>query len=322
MNTLLRQVVAAVLALGLPLGAPQAAYPEKAVTFIVPFPPGGRTDLMARLLTQHLAKPLGQPAVVVNKPGAGGVLGAREVGAAPPDGYTIGFFSTAVVTAQYTVPTPTDLKDYAAISVVNIDPMALAVKADAPWKTLKDLVAHGNQNPGKLRVGMIPGASAQIFAASFTNAARIQGTYVPFKGDSDGAAALAGGHIEVHVAVPVSYKALSEAGKVRVLALASEARSPMYKDVPTFRENGVDLVIGSFHAAFAPRRTPPEVLRALEVAIDKAMREPELIKQMEASSLGYANMNQKETAAFIARQDEVYREVIDKVGMRVPPAKK
>jgi tripartite-type tricarboxylate transporter receptor subunit TctC len=311
----------AALALFLPCAAP-AAYPEKAVTVIVPFPPGGRTDLMARVLTQQLSKALGQTAVVVNKPGAGGVLGAREVASAAPDGYTLGVFSTAVVTAQYTVPTPTDLKDYAAISVINIDPMALAVKADAPWKTLKDLVGYGRQNPGKLRIATIPGASAQIFAASFANAAGVQGPYVPFKGDSDGATALAGGHIDVHVAVPVSYKALAEGGKVRVLALASESRSAMYKDVPTFRENGVDLVIGSFHIVFAPRRTPPDVLRTLEAAVDKAMREPELVKQMEASSLGYANMNQKETATYLAQQDEVYRQVIDKVGLRVAPAKK
>jgi tripartite-type tricarboxylate transporter receptor subunit TctC len=314
-------LAAAALALALPLVPAHAAYPEKAVTFIVPFPAGGRTDLMGRLLTQHLAKHLGQAAVVVNKPGAGGVLGAKEVASASPDGYTLGVFSTAVVTAQYTVQTPTDLKDYVLVAVINVDPMALAVKADAPWKTLKDLVAQGKQNPGKLRIGMIPGASAQIFAASFTHAAGVQGTFVPFKGDSDGAAALAGGHIDVHVAVPVSYKALAEAGKVRVLALASEARSALYKETPTFRENGVDLVIGSFHGVFAPRGTPPEALRALAAAVDTTMREPELRKQMEASSLGYANLGGKEAGAFLAQQDEVYRKIIDAVGMRAPKQK-
>jgi tripartite-type tricarboxylate transporter receptor subunit TctC len=317
-----RSAVAAILlALACPLAPAHAGYPEKAVSFIVPFPPGGRTDLTARLITQHLQKHLGQPAVVVNKPGAGGVLGAKEVAGAAPDGYTLGVFSTAVVTAQYTVPTPTSLEDYAAIAVVNIDPMAVAVKADAPWKTLKELVAHGAANPGKLRVGMIPGASAQIFAAGFANAAKIQTTFVPFKGDADGAAALAGGHIDVHVAVPVSYKALMEANKVRMLAVAAESRSALYKDVATFRENGVDLVIGSFHIVFAPKRTSADVLRLLEVAIDKTMREPELMKQMAASSLGHANMSRKETGAFLVEQDAVYRQVIDAVGMRVAPKK-
>jgi tripartite-type tricarboxylate transporter receptor subunit TctC len=314
-------LAAAALALLLPIGATHAAYPEKAVTFVVPFPPGGRTDLTARLITQHLSKHLGQPAVVVNKPGAGGVLGAKEVAGAAPDGYTLGIFSTAVVTAQYTVPTPTDLKDYAAIAVVNIDPMALAVKSDAPWKTLKELVAYGSRNPGKLRIATIPGASGQIFAVSFANAAKLQGTYVPFKGDSDGAVALAGGHIDVHAAVPVSYKALAEANKVRMLGIAAESRSALYNDVATFRENGVDLVIGSFHIVFAPRRTPSEVLRILEGAIDRTMREPDLIKLMAASGLGHANMNQKDTAAFLAQQDAIYRQVIDEAGLRVAPKK-
>lgn len=314
-----RALAAAVFAFLMPLGAAHAAYPEKAVTIIVPFPPGGRTDLTARLLTQHLPKHLGQAAVVVNKPGAGGVLGAKEVAAATPDGYTLGVFSTAVVTAQYTVPTPTNLKDYVAIATINIDPMALAVKSDASWKSLKELVAYGRANPGKLRIGMIPGASAQIFAAGFVNAAGIKAAFVPFKGDSDGAAALAGGHIDVHVAVPVSYKALSEANKVRMLGIAAESRSDMYKDLPTFRENGVDLVIGSFHMVFAPRSAPADVLRTLEVAIGKTMQEADVMNQMERSSLGHANMNRDKTAEFLKQQDAVYRKIIEDAGMRVAP---
>jgi tripartite-type tricarboxylate transporter receptor subunit TctC len=239
------------------------------------------------------------------------------VAGATPDGHTIGVFSTALVTAQYTVATPTDLKDYTAIAVINLDPMALAVKADAPWKTLKGLVAYGRKNPGELRISTIPGASAQIFAAAFSSAAKVEGLYVPFKGDSDGATSLAGGHIDVHVAVPASYKSLAEAGKIRMLGIAAESRSALSKDIPTFRENGVDLVIGSFHVVMAPRKTPADVVRVLETAVDKAMREPELIKQMEVASLGYANMNQKETAAFLAQQDAVYQKVIDQIGIRV-----
>jgi len=316
-----RGVLAAALALLLPIGASHAAYPDKTINLMVPFPPGGRTDLTGRLVAQHLQKHLGQAVVVVNKPGAGGVIGAKEVAAASPNGYTLGMFSTAVVTAQYTVPTPTELKDYEAIAVVNVDPMALAVKADAPWKTLKDLVAHGRANPGKLRIGMIPGGSAQIFAVGFVNASGVKGPFVPFKGDSDGAAALAGGHIDVHVAVPASYKALAEANKVRILAIAAESRSDLYKNLPTFKENGVDFVIGSFHILFAPRGTPAEILRALEVATDKAMREPELMKQMRAADLGYANMNRTQTADFLKQQDAVYRKIIEDAGMRVAPKK-
>jgi tripartite-type tricarboxylate transporter receptor subunit TctC len=316
-TTLLRTLIALLAGLTLWGGVAAAAYPEKAITVIVPFPPGGRTDLTARVVAQHLPKHIKQSVVVVNKPGAGGVLGAKDVAAAPADGYTLGMFSSAVVTAQYTVPTPTNLADYIPLAVVNIDPMALAVKYDAPWKTLAELVAYTHKNPGKLRVGMIPGASAQIFAGGFSKMANAKTVYVPFKGDSDGVAALAGGHIDAHVAVPVSYKALAEAKKIRVLGVAAAQRSALYDDVPTFRDNGVDLVIGSFHIVFAPKGTPGDVQAELGQAIAKTMQEPELAKQMAAANLGYAYLNQKETAAFLAQQDELHRRLIDELGMRV-----
>jgi tripartite-type tricarboxylate transporter receptor subunit TctC len=201
--------------------------------------------------------------------------------------------------------------------VVNIDPMALAVKYDAQWKTLAELVSYAQANPGKLRVGMIPGASAQIFAGGFARMANVKTVHVPFKGDADGVAALAGGHIDVHVAVPVSYKALAEAKKIRILAVAAPQRSQLYHDIPTFRENGVDLVIGSFHIVFAPKGTPPDVQAELAQALAKTMQEPELRKQMAAASLGFAHMDQKEAARYLAQQDELYRRLIDELGMRV-----
>jgi tripartite-type tricarboxylate transporter receptor subunit TctC len=314
-------LIAAAAALGV-FDATAAAYPARTVSLIVPFPAGGRTDLTGRLIAQHLGKYLGTTIVVVNKPGASGVLGDKEVAQATPDGYTLGFFSSAIITAQYTVTTPADLKDYAAISIVNIDPAALAVKFDSPWKTLADVVQYARNNPGKLQIGMIPGASAQIFAGGFARAGRLKGIYVPFKGDSDGAAALAGGHIEAHVAVPVSYKALVDARKIRILGIAADARSPLYKDIPTFRENGVDLVIGSFHGVFAPKATPPDVLATLAAALEKVMKEPELIEQMNAAGLGIAYLGQRETATYLAQQDATYKALIEDLDMLVAPQHK
>ncbi len=315
-------LIVASAALGV-LNAAVAAYPAHTVSLIVPFPAGGRTDLTGRLIAQHLGKHLANATVVVvNKPGAGGVLGAKEVAQAAPDGYTLGFFSSAIVTSQYTVTTPADLKDYAVIGIVNIDPAALAVKFDSPWKTLADVVKFARNNPGKLQIGMIPGASAQIFAGGFAKAARITAIYVPFKGDADGAAALAGGHIEAHVAVPVSYKALADARKIRVIGIAAETRSPLYKDIPTFRENGVDLVIGSFHGVFAPNGTPPDVLALVASALEKTMKEPELAEQMSAAGLGIAYLAQREAAAFLAQQDATYKALIEDLGMLVAPQKK
>ena len=253
----------------------------------------------------------------MNKPGARGVLGAKEVAAAAPDGYTLGMFSTAIVTAQYTVATPTNLGDdapFPSSTSTRWRSPSNSTRRGRPWPTS---VSYSRANPGKLRVGMIPGASAQIFAGGFAKAADVKTVYVPFKGDADGVAALAGGHIEAHVAVPVLYKLLAEAKKVRILGVAADSRSALYKDIPTFRENGVDLAIGSFHIVFVPKGTPAEPQARLADALAKAMKEPELQQQMSAASLGTAYLNPRDTARYLTQQDELYRRLIDELGMNV-----
>lgn len=296
-------------------------YPSKAVVMVVPFPAGGRTDLIARFVAQHLHGYLNGTVLVVNKPGASSVLGSQEVSQARPDGYTLGFFSTSIVTAQYTVATPIALKDYDLLAIVNVDPAAVAVHETAPWKTLRELVEHGRKSPDRLRIGMIPGASAQIFAGALAKAAGLKLINVPFKGDADGAIALAGGHIEVHVAVPVSYQALVAAKKVRVLAVAAEERSPLYGDIPTFRENGVDLVIGAFHGVYGPRGLPAEVRDTMVSALEKTMTSKELVEQMSTAGAGVLFRKGDAAAAFLAQQDATYRQIIDDLGMRVGPRK-
>lgn len=312
----------ATVALGLCLpDAAAQSYPTKAVTLIVPFPAGGRTDVAARVITQFMERHLGVPTVVVNKAGAGGVLGAKEVSQARPDGYTLGFFSTGAVTAQYTVPTPLDLKDYELIAIVNSDPAAIAVAEGAPWKTMQEVVGYARSNPGKFRIGAQLGASAHVFAAAFAKAAGIQVTYVPLKGDADGAAGVAGGHIEAHVGVPVSYKSLVEARKLRILGVAADQRLPLYKDIPTWKEQGVDVVISSFHGVFAPRGTPPEALGRLEAAVSKTMQEKDLKDKMEAFGLGWVYLGRKDGATFLAQQDVTFRTLIQELGMMVPAKK-
>jgi tripartite-type tricarboxylate transporter receptor subunit TctC len=296
-------------------------YPTKPVTMIVPFPAGGRTDVIGRVVAQHLSKYLGKPAAVVNKPGASSVLGSMEVAQSKPDGYTFGFFSTSAVTAQYTVPTPLSLGDFELVAIVNTDPAAIAVQESAPWKSLKQVVEDARKQPDHLRIGMIPGASAQIFAAGLARAADVKLINVPFKGDIDGAVALAGGHIEIHVAVPVSYKSLIDAKKVRILALAAEKSSQTYGNIPTCRDNDVDLVIGAFHGVYVPKGTPQPIIGKLAEALEKTTAGNEFVGTMHELGAGIEFLKGAEAKAFLAKQDATYKVIIEDLGLRVAPAR-
>lgn len=294
-------------------------YPTKPVTLVVPFPAGGRTDLTGRVLAQHLRNELGQPVVVVNKPGASGVLGAKEVASAGPDGYTLGVFSTGFLTTQYTVPTPTNAREYEFIALINMDPAAVAAPAARGWNNLQELVVAGRANPGKLRVGINPGSSAHIFAAAFAHAAKLDVLYVPFKGGGERAVALAGGHIDVDFDIVAPLRPMSEAGKVRILAVAAERRVELYRDIATMREQGVDLVISSWHGVFAPRGTPPAVIATVSAALEKVARDREFVEQMNKLLLGVHYLGSQDFVRFFAGEDEVFKALIEKLGLHAAP---
>ncbi|MGH8621876.1 MAG: Bug family tripartite tricarboxylate transporter substrate binding protein [Burkholderiales bacterium] len=312
----------AVLAMTLSLLAAEAiaqSYPTRPVTLVVPFPAGGRTDLTARVVAQFLKTELGQPVVVVNKPGASGVLGAKEVAGAGPDGYTLGVFSTGFLTTQYTVPTPTNAREYEFIALINMDPAAVAVPVARGWKSLEELVASGRANPDKLRVGTNPGSSAHVFAAAFAKAANLEVVYVPFKGGGERTSALAGGHIDVDFDIVAPLRPMVEAGKVRILAVAAERRVELYRNIATMREQGVDLVISSWHGVFAPRGTPPAVIATVSTALEKVARNREFVEHMNKLLLGVHYLGSQDFARFFAREDEVFKALIEKLGLHVAP---
>lgn len=295
-------------------------YPTKAVTFIVPFPPGGRSDLTARVVAQFLKAELGQPVVMVNKAGASGVLGAKEVAKASPDGYTLGFFSTGFLTTHHTVPTPTNVREYELVSLINMDPAVVAVPAAKGWKRLEEMVDYGKKNPGKLRVGTTPGTSTHIFAAAFVTAAGLEVLYVPYRGGGERAPALAGGHIDADFDVVATLKSMAEAGKVRILGIASDRRVDLYREIPTMREQGVDLVISSWHGMFAPKGTPASVIATLDAALERTSKNPQFLEQMGKTLLGVRHMNPQDFARFFAEQDALFKPLIQKLGLYVPPA--
>ena len=292
-------------------------YPTKAITMIVPYPPGGRTDLCGRSIAEFLKRELGQPVVVVNKPGASGVLGAKEVAEAAPDGYTLGIFSTGFMTAQYTVPTPTVVTDYEMISLVNMDPAVVAVPESKGWKSLADFLKFARDNPGKLRVGIDAGSSAQIFAAAFVEKAKLDVINVPFRGGGERTVALAGGHIDADFDILAPLKTMREAKKVRVLGIAADQRVTEYADIPTMKEGGIDLSISSWHGVFAPKGTPQKVVARVDAALAKVTANPEFQSRMRDLLLGVRYLNTGQFKEFFVENDKVTLDLIKKLGLLV-----
>lgn len=320
-NSAATSVIAPVILLLLVLApAPRAVaqdYPNKAISMIVPYPPGGRTDLAGRAVAQYLKAELGQPVIVVNKAGAGGVLGAKEVSGATPDGYTIGIFSTGFLTAQYTVPTPTNAAEYEMIAMINLDPAAIAVPEGRGWETLPDFLKYARANPGKLKVGIDAGSSAQIFAAAFVEKAGLNVIYVPFRGGGERTVALAGGHIDVDFDIVAPLKTMREAKKVRVLGIAADRRFQDYPDIPTMTEGGVDLSISSWHGLFAPRGTPPAVVAKISSALGRVAANPEFQERMRNLLLGVHYLDTAQFRSFFADADKLNLDLIRKLGLLV-----
>jgi tripartite-type tricarboxylate transporter receptor subunit TctC len=308
-------VVFAIISFSSNLSAAEA-YPTKPVTVVVPYPPGGRTDLCARAVVQYLSQVLGKPFVVVNKPGASGVLGAKEVAESSADGYTLGFFSTGFLTAQYTVPTPTSVADYDLVSLINLDPAVIAVSTAGKFKSIDDVIAYARSNPKRLRVGIDAGSSAQIFAAAFVQKANIDVSYVPFRGGGERTVALAGNHIDVDFDIMSPLKTMRDARKIAVLGVAATDRWSQYPETPTMKEGGIDLEISSWHGIFAPKGTPTKIIAILDQAIGRVAKNAEFQSRMNDLLLGVKYLNTASFEEFFKANDRTL-ELIEKLGLRV-----
>jgi tripartite-type tricarboxylate transporter receptor subunit TctC len=266
----------------------RAAYPERPVTMICPFPAGGAMDIVARHLVEAMKPHFPKPITIVNRAGAAGTIGNAEAVQARPDGYTIGISAVAVLTVQ---PHRTDLPyhgpdDYEpVIKLVNL-PIVFAVRADSPAKTMRDFLETARSAPGKLRVGS-PGIGTilHLNLEALKREAGVDITHVPFAGGAETVPALLGGHIDGLNVHPSEILPHVQAGKARVLAVYQERRNLIFPDAPTFREFGHDITLGVYYLLIAPKGTPPAALTLLHDAARKAMDEPGFVGM--AKTRGY-----------------------------------
>lgn len=281
-----------------PLQAMAAGYPEKPITIIVPYPPGGVTDLAARAVAVGLGEELSQSVVVMNKSGAGATIGGNAVASAAPDGYTIGFFPIAASIPEvfrFVYTAPYKSTDLAVISGVAATAMSFAVQADSPLKSMKDVVELARKNKGLL-IGT-PGKQTlpSMIMVEISAKEGVSLEDVPFGGDSKTVPALVGGHVPVGAADFAALKAYVDSGRLRLLAVCTESRIDLAPDVPTVTELGYKLPYVSSFGMFGPKGMPKEIVQKLDAVIAKVAKDPKFIDRMRSIAIQVAY---KDTATY------------------------
>lgn len=294
-------------------------FPAKAVRVVVPFAAGGVGDLTARIVGQALAQRLGQPVVIDNRPGAGGVVAAETVARAEPDGHTLLLMSngTAVTASLFRTLSYDTLHDFAPVSTLGTFDMAVLTPADAPFKTLADVVQHARQHPGQLNIGCINiGSTQHLTAELFKSAAGLNAQVVPFNGTPALVNALRGHQVDVAVEVLAPTLGQVRGGVLRVLATTGPHRSTTLPQVPTAEEAGVKgLVASSWNALAAPARTPRDVVARLNQEVQAVLAQPDVQKKLSDLNIDAHPARPEQTADLLATDIRRWNGVIDRAGI-------
>ena len=291
-----------------------AAFPERPVRIVVPFAPGGGTDLIARTLGAGMAEALGQSIVIDNKPGAGTIIGTDLVAKSPPDGYNIVIASFAHAvnpSLQPKLPFSTD-KDFAPIVLIGRGPNVLVVRTDSPHKSVRDIIAAAKAAPGKLTyASQGNGTSAHLAGEMFTNLSKVELTHVPYRGAGPALSDLLGGQVDMMFATAAAVGSHLAAGKLRALAVTSAERSPALKGVPTVAESGVpDYMVESWYGLYAPAGTPADVIARLNAAARKAVQSDTFRKRVESEGLNITAGAPAELDRYVRAEEARWRRVV------------
>jgi len=318
---LISLVATAALSAALPLAAmAQADYPGKPVKIIVPFPPGGTSDVMGRMMSEELGKVLKQPVIIENIGGAGGVVGTERGSKVAPDGYTI--IQTGVGQSAVAHGLDPDLKynsntDFIHLTQVHSGPNLLVVHPSTPFKTLKELVDYAKANPGKLDYGYTHAASGHMAMELFKQTAGIFMTGIPYRGGGPMITDMLGGTIKLmFINQDVALQHI-KAGKLRPLAVSSIQRNPLYPDVPTVAESGYKgFEALSWSGMSVPKGTPQPIVDKLEAAMTQVMQSPAIKQRMESQGFVVPVQGSKPYAAFVKSEIDRWTKVIKTAGIK------
>ena len=316
------QLAFSVAALAVMVGSASAqTYPRKPIRWIVPFPPGGSTDLLARVVGQKLTEAWGQQVIVDNKGGAGGTLGAAEAARAPADGYTLlmGAIHHTIASSVYP-KLPYDIqKDFAPITVVAIVPNVLVVNPSVPANSTKELIAYAKANPGKLTYGSAGmGTAHHLIGEQFNLQAGVNILHVPYKGSSPAVADLIGGQVLIMYDTVASCLPHIKSGKLRPLAVATAKRSLALPDVPTIAEAALPgFEVTTWFGALAPVETPKEIVVRLNGEIVKILAMPDVRKRLLDAGAEPVGNSPEQMAAQIKKETGEFAKIVKQAKITV-----
>jgi tripartite-type tricarboxylate transporter receptor subunit TctC len=291
-----------------------ADFPTKEVQILIPWAAGGATDLIFRALAASSGKYLGKAVVVVNRPGGGGAVGYTEGMQAKPDGYTLVTAVTPLTILPHQVSTSFTYKNFEPIINVVDDPSMFQVRADSPWKTLKEFLDYAKKNPGAITVGNAgAGGGVHLVALAFERAGGVKFNHIPFAGGGPAVTAILGAHVNAVSVSPPEGISHVQAGKLRIIALFSAKRMEAFPNVPTVSEQGINFVMGMWRGLAAPKGTPPDVLKKLHDAFKQGMEDPAFLKAAKDMTVNLAYLGPEDLGKLMAEHHEVYGKLVQEI---------
>lgn len=298
--------------------AQAGSYPSRPIELLVPAGAGGGTDVLARAFAEAARKHLPQqPFTVVNRPGASGMIGHGEMINAKPDGYKVAMVFAEIVIVPHLGLSKLSYEDFTPIARLNADPAAVTVRADAPWATLEDFLAASRAKPGEIRMGNSGNGSIWHLAhAALEQKTGVRYNPIPFGGAAPAVLALMGGHVDAVAVSPGEVATHVAGGKLRTLAVMADKRLKGFDNVPTLKERGIDLSIGTWRGLAAPKGTPAEVLAVLAECARRCAEDATVRDTLDRLSMGQAYADAETFRAQMQRDNALFKALVTQLGIK------